>query len=44
MEHIVPESHLELLQGIYMELVRQRDADATFVAPVKPSEAEEVSS
>lgn len=40
MKHTLPESHLELLQGIYMELVKQRDGDAEFVTPDDPVEPE----
>lgn len=39
MDYPMPESHLELLQGIYRELVLARDINATFKAP---GEAEEV--
>lgn len=32
MEYIMPDSHLELLQAILVELVKARDPDAVFVA------------
>jgi hypothetical protein len=34
MEHVLPKSHLELLQAILIELVLVRDPGATFEDPV----------
>lgn len=43
MKHVVPESHLELLQAIYRELVLARDEQATFVAPDESTSPEDES-
>ena len=43
MEHIIPQSHKELLQRILEELIKQRDSDAEFVEyedPPLPAESE----
>lgn len=42
MDYIIPQTHLDLLQGIWKELVRSNDPDATFVDPTVIVGPEEV--
>lgn len=43
MQHIIPESHLELLQAIFIELVKARDEEAVFKYSSEVSEPEDES-
>lgn len=40
MEHIIPQSHKELLQRILEELIKQRDSDPQFIEHHDPPEPE----